>query len=169
MKMIKIRTTIERGFSRWIDLGCRLYRRSVQSVQPRRVRSSSSKSRPMKILSSSHPEGTRTAGRPRERIRIVDGQIFVGAVPGADRGRHCGAAVSEITLKPDRFLFRPFELPGRATEFLDGIVRSLQIGSTDSLKGAEAVFGWSKLQPSWTRSGHGQAVAATDRALCCAL
>ena len=67
----------------------------------------------------------------------------------------------EIVLQPKRFLFRPLELPARAADFLDGIVRA-QIDRLTPWSASEAVFGCSAPVASGTESIT-TVIAATTR------
>jgi general secretion pathway protein L len=70
-------------------------------------------------------------------LRIADGgTLSQGAVT-----RLVGSRV-ELYLQPGKFLFRPLELPSRATEFLDGVVRA-QIDRLTPWAARDAAFGWS--------------------------
>src|SRR5262244_2605847 len=67
-------------------------------------------------------ENVKNAALPDHRALIVDGSV-VGTIPPKWMAILRGSRV-ELILQPSRFLFRPLELPRRAAEYLDGIVRS---------------------------------------------
>jgi general secretion pathway protein L len=81
------------------------------------------------------------AQAPSERFRIgggADAPTLPDSVAKAIRGNRV-----EIVLSPSRFVFRELELPRRAVEFLDGIVRA-QIDRLTPWPAGDAVFGWGR-------------------------
>src|SRR6185436_15495973 len=85
------------------------------------------------------------SGLPFERVSIVDGQIVSPHPANVEtmlRGSH-----AELELKASRFMFRPLELPQRATEFLGGVVRA-QIDRLTPWSANDAAFGWSEPAPA---------------------
>lgn len=80
---------------------------------------------------------SRPAGEP---LRFEDGRI-VGLSSQRQRTLVAGKQI-DLVLKPSRFIFRPLELPARAVEFIEGVVRA-QVDRLTPWSAAEAAFGWS--------------------------
>lgn len=78
----------------------------------------------------------KTEGLPTH-VAFADGALSAPNLAPMFRGSRV-----EIVLQPKRFLFRPLELPARAADFLDGIVRA-QIDRLTPWSASEAVFGCS--------------------------
>jgi general secretion pathway protein L len=104
-----------------------------------------SSSRAVKLVEMENGQFEVRAGRggpssaSGQRVTISDGRI--AGSPSAGLAAALRGSRAELVLQPARFLFRPLELPGRAAEFLDGVVRS-QIDRLTPWSAADAVFGW---------------------------
>ncbi|CAL75199.1 putative General secretion pathway protein L [Bradyrhizobium sp. ORS 278] len=82
------------------------------------------------------------AGRsapPDCQLHLPDVEAISPALPENWRAALRGSRI-EIMLRPDRFLSRPLDLPRRAVEFLDAMVRS-QLDRLTPWTAQEAVFG----------------------------
>ena len=88
---------------------------------------------------------TRTDKRGRETTLgpplRMEGSEFINSMPAKMRSLLAGSQV-EVVLAPSRFIFRDLELPLRATEFLEGVVRE-QIDRLTPWRASDAAFGWS--------------------------
>ncbi|MGH6800417.1 MAG: PilN domain-containing protein, partial [Methylocella sp.] len=96
-----------------------------------------------------------------EPVHIVDGHI--DASVSAKLAEILRGAQVELVLQPNRFMFRLLELPRRASDFLEGIIRA-QIDRLTPWSSANAAFGW---YPS-TETGTDRmavTIAATARTL----
>ena len=110
------------------------------------------------LVPSSKQEAADLAGT---ELHLEKGAIVLGASPKVEaalRGREI-----ELVLRSDRFVFKPLELPSRATEFLEGVVRS-QIDRLTPWTSDGAAFGFSTPE----EAGPGRivvTVAATAKAM----
>jgi general secretion pathway protein L len=128
---------IQEGFNRWIDSVASTVNGLLHRLQSNHE---------VRIIEEAHDTFTlraAAAGRksslPDHRIRITDGAIE-DHLPAAWAKMLRGSR-AELVLRANRFLFRPLELPKRAVEFLDGIVRA-QIDRLTPWSPSEAVFSW---------------------------
>jgi general secretion pathway protein L len=84
---------------------------------------------------------TRSGKRPLPPYGArLDGGPLEGLLPREWAAALRGSRI-EVLLRADRFLFRPLELPRRAADFLDGIVRA-QIDRLTPWVAPEAAFNW---------------------------
>jgi general secretion pathway protein L len=130
---------IAEGFSLWIDC-------VADAIVA--VRGSFASSRTIELVEEAGEVfSVRMAGRNAAargdagRFRIADGGV-IGSVP-ASLEAQLKSSRAELVLLPGRFVIRPLELPRRAGEFLEGIIRA-QIDRLTPWSAGDAVFGWSK-------------------------
>jgi general secretion pathway protein L len=76
---------------------------------------------------------------PDQKVVIADGAM-TGSL-SADWMTWLRGSRAEVVLNPGRFMFRPLELPKRASEFLDGIVRA-QVDRLTPWSANEAAYTW---------------------------
>ena len=86
-------------------------------------------------------DGGKISNLPDQRVEISNGSI-VEPLPPKWLSILRGSRI-ELVLQSSRFLFRPLELPKRAAEYLEGIVRS-QIDRLTPWTANEAIFGWTQ-------------------------
>jgi general secretion pathway protein L len=134
---MKLLRHIIEDFSRWIDSVAE----TVNSIFDR-VRSQ----RHVQFIEEEHDTFTlhelgnvKSSNLPDHRVRIVGGSM-VETLPPIWATALRGSRV-ELVLRPSRFLFRPLELPKRAVEYLEGIVRS-QIDRLTPWTANEVVYSW---------------------------
>jgi general secretion pathway protein L len=85
-------------------------------------------------------EKGQTDGAGETELQIENGTIVGRRSPQVEAALQGGNV--ELVLRPDRFVFKPLELPSRATEFLGGVVRA-QIDRLTPWDADHAAFGFS--------------------------
>lgn len=154
---------IQEGFSRWISSvattvnGLLQRLRTFQDVE---IVEDAPDTFTLRAVDGRSKSGKSKSAKT-ETLRIRDGAVE-GPVPAGVLAMLRGSRVAMV-LRPQRFLFRPLELPKRAGEFLEGIVRA-QIDRLTPWTSGEAVFGCT---PPADAPGERieLTVAATSRAL----
>ncbi len=134
---MKLLGQIIEGFSRWIDSVAE----TVNSIFDR-LRSQ----RHVQFIEEEQDTFTlhelatgKNSNLPDHRVRFIGGSM-AEALPPNWATALPGSRV-ELILRPSRFLFRPLELPKRALEYLEGIVRS-QIDRLTPWTANEAIYSW---------------------------
>jgi general secretion pathway protein L len=131
---------LKEGFSRWIDSVAGTVNRLMHRLQSNRdVQIIEGASDTFTLRVAGGGKKSRKSSLPDRQIRIAEG-VIADPLP-ADWAQILRGSRAEMVLRPNRFLFRPLELPRRAVEFLDGIVRS-QIDRLTPWTSGEAVFSW---------------------------
>ena len=125
-------------FSRWIDTTAQVIVGLTSSFGARKTVQVIEEDGGSFVIQT---ERNSPSGLPFERAQIIDGKI-VAAHSGSVAAMLDGSR-AELVLRPARVLFRPLELPQRATEFLGGVVRA-QIDRLTPWSATEAAFGWSE-------------------------
>ena len=124
-------------FSRWIDTVAASVHALLNRWRPQRV-----------VRITEEEQGTfalqafgdaKELILPDQQIRFDDGAMIASL--SDDWKTWLRGSRAEVILRPDRFLFRPLELPKRASEFLEGIVRA-QIDRLTPWSVSEAAYAW---------------------------
>ena len=130
---------IAKGISVWLDaVAVTAVNMLDRFVRPRTVKL-------LQVSSNEFEIRTESDASSSEKFQLAAGLKVPARIAAALSGSRV-----ELVLKPDLFLFRPIELPSRATEFLQGIVRA-QIDRLTPWSAPAAVFGWGK--PTDSSSG----------------
>lgn len=123
--------------SRWIDRAAAVIASLIDGLRVRREFQLVEQKDGSFLLQGSSQKGG--AGWPGGSFHIAGGHADPAISAMLKPVLH-GANVAYL-LQPSRFVVRTLELPGRAAEFLDGIIRA-QIDRLTPWSPANAVFGW---------------------------
>jgi general secretion pathway protein L len=128
---------IQEGFNRWIDCIAGVVNGLLQRLHSNHEVRIIEEAPDIFTLRAT--DAGKRSSLPDQRIRFAGGALET-PLPG-EWVRMMRGSRAEMVLRPNRFLFRPLELPKRAIEFLEGIIRS-QIDRLTPWTSGEAVFSW---------------------------
>jgi general secretion pathway protein L len=132
--------TVTDGFWRWLDHVAEAIIAIISKVAaPRTVRLVERESGQFVIQTSGRRSSA--AASIAGPLRLEDGKIISQKTAETEAVLRGGRV--ELIFRADRFLFKPLELPSRAAEFLDGVVRA-QIDRLTPWSAEGAAFGCSK-------------------------
>jgi len=124
---------IANGLSRWMDCVAATVIKILGSLVAARL-----------VRLSEQSTGTFTIQGPADKSSPMAVKISNGvATCSDDVAAMLKGSQVELAMRPEQFFFRALELPRRASEFLDGIVRE-QIDRITPWTAGEAAVGWSK-------------------------
>jgi general secretion pathway protein L len=158
---------IQEGFNRWIDSVAGSINGLLQRLQPAHevlIVEEAPDTFTLRIADGAKNPGKKANKKSHlgeQRIRISNGALDT---PLPDEWtKMLRGSRAELVLRPGRFLFRPLDLPKRAVEFLEGVVRS-QIDRLTPWTPGEAVFSWTPPMDA-PNDRIALTIAATARAL----
>ncbi|MGH6934971.1 MAG: PilN domain-containing protein [Methylocella sp.] len=122
--------------SRWIDRVATTIVEGHESLRSRRFYRLVEQHDGAFVLQGPSQGDSDWSGKP---VHIVDGRI--DASVSAKLAEILRGAKVELVLQHNRFMFRLLELPRRASEFLEGIIRA-QVDRLTPWSAADAAFGW---------------------------
>jgi len=156
--MSSYRAVVEAS-SRWIDRVATTIVEGRESLRSRRLyRLVEQQDGAFVLQGTSQREALDAVGGP---VHIVDGHI--DAFVSAKLAEILRGAEVELVLQSNRFMFRLLELPRRASDFLEGIIRA-QIDRLTPWSAADAAFGWYRSTET-ANDRMAVIIAATARAL----
>lgn len=135
--------TAKAVFARWMDTVAGAICSSHERWNPRPI---------VEVIENEDESFTLHAVARRKGAELPDRRIYISgeaieeALP-ANWTAQLRASRVQFLLQPGRFLVRPLELPQRAAEFLDGIIRS-QIDRLTPWTAGQAVYGWTSADDS---------------------
>jgi general secretion pathway protein L len=134
---------IAAAFSLWIDAVARVVSAPLANVKPVRRIEVVEDEEGIFTMRPAPKTRTKAGDLPPCRIDVAD--VAVGKSLSPEWAAAIRGGVVELVLRPQRFVFRQLELPNKATEFLDGIIRA-QIDRLTPWSATDAVFHWTRPQ-----------------------